>query len=393
MSTRRLFEENVKTQTFEAVVEACTEEKGTYKVVLNATAFFPEGGGQPGDQGELFPDLLTNGNSVKVLDTREKNGVIYHTTDKPIREGVEVLGRINWDKRLRNMQNHTGEHILSGLIHAKYGYNNVGFHMGSDAVTLDLDGVISAGELSLLEKEVNEAIEKDIPVEVFYPDDEELSDIMYRSKKELEGQIRIVRINGYDTCACCGTHVEHTGEIRLVKLLGLQNYKGGVRISMVAGKDAMDDYGRKHCIIQDATHLLSVKTDKVTEGIQKALDNNAALKFRLIALERRIADEKAAMVPAGAEKVCFLEPDFLNDELREMCNKASLKAGLVLGILPVKEGMCQYILISNAIDVRPIGKILNSEFQGKGGGQASMVQGTLMADGRRIRSFFLEELK
>ena len=160
MTTRRLFEENVKTQRFEAKVLSCTEEKGKYRIELDATAFFPEGGGQPGDQGELFPGLNENGEPVRVLDTREKAGAIYHVTDKAIPEGTEVLGRLNWDKRLRNMQNHSGEHILSGLIHAKYGYNNVGFHMGSDAVTLDLDGVIVPEELPEFERQVNEVIEK-----------------------------------------------------------------------------------------------------------------------------------------------------------------------------------------------------------------------------------------
>ena len=248
MTTRRLFEENVKTQRFEAKVLSCTEEKGKYRIELDATAFFPEGGGQPGDQGELFPGLNENGEPVRVLDTREKAGAIYHVTDKAIPEGTEVLGRLNWDKRLRNMQNHSGEHILSGLIHAKYGYNNVGFHMGSDAVTLDLDGVIVPEELPEFERQVNEVIEKNVEIEILYPSREELEKIDYRSKKEIAGQVRIVRIGTYDTCACCGTHVEYTGEIRLVKLLGIQNYKGGVRISMLAGRDAIEDYEKKHAI-------------------------------------------------------------------------------------------------------------------------------------------------
>ncbi|MEF2850944.1 MAG: alanyl-tRNA editing protein [Lachnospiraceae bacterium] len=392
MLTRRLFEENVKTQRFEARVLSCTEEKGKYHIELDATAFFPEGGGQPGDQGELFPGLKEDGEPVKVLDTREKAGVIFHVTDKAILEGTEVLGRLNWDKRLRNMQNHSGEHILSGLIHAKYGYNNVGFHMGSDAVTLDLDGVIAPEELPEFERQVNEAIEKNLEIEVFYPTREELEHIDYRSKKEIEGQVRIVRIGDYDTCACCGTHVERTGEIRLIKLLGLQNYKGGVRISMLTGKDAIDDYEKKHATIQEATHLLSVKPDQVDSGIRKLLEANAALKSKLIAFQRQIGEEKANAVLEGTKKVCFLEPNFQNDELREMCNKAAVKAELVLGLLPIREGMCQYVLVSTRKDVREAGKELNSRFQGKGGGQPSMVQGTLMADGEEIRSFFLDTL-
>ena len=304
-----------------------------------------------------------NGEPVRVLDTREKAGAIYHVTDKAIPEGTEVLGRLNWDKRLRNMQNHSGEHILSGLIHAKYGYNNVGFHMGSDAVTLDLDGVIVPEELPEFERQV---------------------------KKEIAGQVRIVRIGTYDTCACCGTHVEYTGEIRLVKLLGIQNYKGGVRISMLAGRDAIEDYEKKHAMIQEATHLLSVKPDQVDSGIRKLLDANAALKSKLIAFQRQIGEEKAAAIPEGTKKICFLEPNFQSDELREMCNKAAVKAELVLGLLPIREGLCQYVLISNQADVRELGKALNEEFNGKGGGQPSMVQGTLMADGEEIKAYFLE---
>ncbi len=390
MTTRRLFEENVKTQRFEAKVLSCAEEKGKYRIELDATAFFPEGGGQPGDQGELFPGLNENGEPVRVLDTREKAGAIYHVTDKAIPEGTEVLGRLNWDKRLRNMQNHSGEHILSGLIHAKYGYNNVGFHMGSDAVTLDLDGVIAPEELPEFERQVNEVIEKNVEIEILYPSREELENIDYRSKKEIAGQVRIVRIGSYDTCACCGTHVEYTGEIRLVKLLGIQNYKGGVRISMLAGRDAIEDYEKKHAMIQEATHLLSVKPDQVDSGIRKLLDANAALKSKLIAFQRQIGEKKAAAIPEGTRKVCFLEPNFQSDELREMCNKAAVKAELVLGLLPIREGLCQYVLISNQTDVRELGKALNEKFNGKGGGQPSMVQGTLMADGEEIKAYFLE---
>lgn len=310
MLTRRLFEENVKTQRFEAKVLSCTEEKGKYRIELDATAFFPEGGGQPGDQGELFPGLNENGEPVRVLDTREKAGAIYHVTDKAIPEGTEVLGRLNWDKRLRNMQNHSGEHILSGLIHAKYGYNNVGFHMGSDAVTLDLDGVIVPEELRNLNVRSMKSSKKMSRSRFSIPAGKSWRRSIICSKKEIAGQVRIVRIGSYDTCACCGTHVEYTGEIRLVKLLGIQNYKGGVRISMLAGRDAIEDYEKKHAMIQEATHLLSVKPDQVDSGIRKLLDANAALKSKLIAFQRQIGEEKAAAIPEGTRKICFLEPNF-----------------------------------------------------------------------------------
>ena len=210
--TTKLYDQDSHCRTFSAQVLSCTPvQGGQWHIVLDQTAFFPEGGGQPGDQGELFPGLNENGEPARVLATREKAGAIYHVTDKAIPEGTEVLGRLNWDKRLRNMQNHSGEHILSGLIHAKYGYNNVGFHMGSDAVTLDLDGVIVPEELLEFERQVNEVIEKTVEIEILYPSREELENIDYRSKKENAGQVRIVRIGTYDTCACSGNHVESTG--------------------------------------------------------------------------------------------------------------------------------------------------------------------------------------
>ena len=281
-----------------------------------------------------------------------------------------------------------GAALVWGIAYVSYSV--IMGHMGSDAVTLDLDGVIVPEELPEFERQVNEVIEKNVEIEILYPSREELEKIDYRSKKEIAGQVRIVRIGSYDTCACCGTHVEYTGEIRLVKLLGIQNYKGGVRISMLAGRDAIEDYEKKHAMIQEATHLLSVKPDQVDSGIRKLLDANAALKSKLIAFQRQIGEEKAAAVPEGTRKICFLEPNFQSDELREMCNKAAVKAELVLGLLPIREGLCQYVLISNQADVRELGKALNEEFNGKGGGQPSMVQGTLMADGEEIKAYFLE---
>ena len=382
--TRRLYYEDVYKKEFIATVVECREQKKGYAVILDESAFYPEGGGQPSDVGTL--------GDAKVTEVHEKDGELLHYTDKTLEVGAKVEGKIDWARRFDLMQQHSGEHMVSGIIHEKYGYDNVGFHMGSDAVTLDLDGVIAPEELPEFERQVNEAIEKNLEIEVFYPTREELEHIDYRSKKEIEGQVRIVRIGDYDTCACCGTHVERTGEIRLIKLLGLQNYKGGVRISMLTGKDAIDDYEKKHATIQEATHLLSVKPDQVDSGIRKLLEANAALKSKLIAFQRQVGEEKANAVLEGTKKVCFLEPNFQNDELREMCNKAAVKAELVLGLLPIREGMCQYVLISTRKDVREAGKELNSRFQGKGGGQPSMVQGTLMADGEEIRSFFLDAL-
>ena len=390
--TEKYFENDAFRKTAAGVILAAEADAktGGGRIALDGTVFYPEGGGQPADRGTL---TLADGTVLHVTDVHETNGIIWHTVDalpETAQPGAAVTSTIDWEWRFDKMQQHTGEHILSGILHQMFGAENVGFHIGSDAVRMDTSVPISAEGLREAELAANRIIWENVPVLITYPTPEELAALTYRSKKEIAGQVRVVRIGSYDTCACCGTHVEYTREIRLVKLLGIQNYKGGVRISMLAGRDAIEDYEKKHAMIQEATHLLSVKPDQVDSGIRKLLDANAALKSKLIAFQRQIGEEKAAAIPEGTRKICFLEPNFQSDELREMCNKAAVKAELVLGLLPIREGLCQYVLISNQADVRELGKALNKEFNGKGGGQPSMVQGTLMADGEEIKAYFLE---
>lgn len=362
------------------------ENKGGFEAALDATAFFPEGGGQSGDRGVL---LGGDGWKRNVLDTREEDGVIWHLLDGEVPEGVDAEGILDWEFRLRNTQNHSGEHIVSGLIHRRYGYSNVGFHMGSDAVTMDFDGVIREEELREIEAEANQVIEENVPFEILYPTSKELEKMEYRSKKEIAGQVRIVRVGEYDTCACCGTHVRFAGEIRLIKLLGLASYKGGVRVSMLAGKDALEDYIKKHETVRKAARLLSVKPELLGERLEKTLQDMEELKFKFVGLQRQVGEEKAAAVPEGSERACFVEPLFSMDELRELVNKASSRSKLALGLLPSGKNLCQYVLMSRKEDVRPLGKELNARFQGKGGGRQTMVQGSLQADFEEIRKFFL----
>ena len=232
--TEKLFYQDSHRSTFTAIVQEVRPSGNGYEIILDRTAFFPEGGGQSSDTGSL--------GGVSVSDVQEIDGKIIHYTDGPLVEGTEVEGCIDWTERFSKMQQHTGEHIVSGLIHKIYGYHNVGFHLGTDSVTLDFNGVVPKEKLHEIEQLANEAVAKNLPVQVLYPMDEELSKISYRSKIEIEGQVRIVVIDGYDVCACCAPHVKQTGEIGLIKLVGMQNYKGGVRISMLCGFRALEDY-------------------------------------------------------------------------------------------------------------------------------------------------------
>ena len=238
--TEKLFYNDSHLSKFTAMVLECEpyeKKEGCYAVELDRTAFFPEGGGQYADTGKL--------KDAKVSDVREKNGRILHITDQPFEAGEIVEGKIDWETRFMKMQQHTGEHIVSGIVHARYGFNNVGFHLGTEDCTMDFDGEISKEALQEIELEANRAVWKNLTIEVSYPSKEELEELDYRSKIEIEGQVRIVSVPGYDICACCAPHVERTGEIGMIKLVNMQRYKGGVRVTMLCGSRALTDYEKK----------------------------------------------------------------------------------------------------------------------------------------------------
>ena len=245
---------------FDAIVTACRPAKHGFEVELSQTGFYPEGGGQPSDTGWI--------GEVHVTHVKEKHGVVVHETDAPLEVGSTVHAAIDWEQRFSNMQQHTGEHIISGLIHAAYGYDNVGFHMGHDEVTVDLNGPLNWEQLKEIEKKANAVVWANLPVQVTYPGEEELKTIDYRSKKELTGQVRIVEIPGADICACCGTHVDYTGEIGVIKVLSLMNYKGGVRFSMLCGDRALENFEAKTEQMQTISNLLSAKPEKAAEAVK-----------------------------------------------------------------------------------------------------------------------------
>lgn len=280
MSTEKLYEADAYLGEFTASVEKCVSEAGIFKVALNQTAFYPEGGGQPADCGTL--------GNTRVLDVQEIDGTIWHTVTGPLEPGTKVVGKLDFQRRFSNMQNHTGEHIVSGLVAREYGYHNVGFHMGSEAVTVDFDGILTKEQLYELELQANGAVLQNAPVIVSYPSREELETMEYRSKKEIEGQVRLVTVEGYDCCACCGTHVASTGEIRLIKLLGVQKYKGGVRVSMLCGERAFRDYQVKHENIVGTAQLLSVKPEEAGDAVVRLKQKNIELKKELKQLKKQM---------------------------------------------------------------------------------------------------------
>lgn len=280
MSTIKLYEADPYLGEFTAVVEKCISEAGIFKVALNQTAFYPEGGGQPADTGIL--------GEARVVDVQESGGIIWHTVTQLLEPGREVTGSIDFERRFSLMQNHSGEHIVSGIITKKYGCSNVGFHMGTDGITMDFDCVLTEEQLAEVELEANSVVLDDVPIRAYYPSSEELKELEYRSKKALSGAVRIVEVEGCDRCACCGTHVSHTGEIRLIKFLRLQNYKGGVRITMLCGERAFEDYCVKHDKLTAAARLLSVKPEQVEESVVRLKEKNIELKRELNQLRKQL---------------------------------------------------------------------------------------------------------
>ena len=377
--TEKLFYQDSHMRNFRAVVESCEKEGEEYEAVLNRTAFFPEGGGQYADTGVI--------DKVPVVDVKEREGVIFHRVKRPLAVGKQVEGFIDWEERFSKMQQHSGEHIVSGLVHSHFGYDNVGFHMGRDAITMDFNGILTKAQLKEIEKEANEAVVKNLEIQVLYPSKEELSQIAYRSKIEIEGQVRIVVVPGYDTCACCAPHVKRTGEIGLIKLTGLQNYKGGVRVSMLCGFRALADYEEKAESVKRLSVMLSAKDNEVAEEVQRLKEELTAQKGKLARLEGKLLEQKVGELEKNQKLVVLFESDLAGNAPRELVNRILCKGTEIAAVFAgTPANGYRYVVGSKTLDVRPFAKRLNERFQGRGGGKPEMVQGSLgVGEERKIR--------
>lgn len=377
--TEKLFYQDSHMRNFRAVVESCEKEGEEYEAVLNRTAFFPEGGGQYADTGVI--------DKVPVVDVKEREGVIFHRVKRPLAVGKQVEGFIDWEERFSKMQQHSGEHIVSGLVHSHFGYDNVGFHMGRDAITMDFNGILTKAQLKEIEKEANEAVVKNLEIQVLYPSKEELSQIAYRSKIEIEGQVRIVVVPGYDTCACCAPHVKRTGEIGLIKLTGLQNYKGGVRVSMLCGFRALADYEEKAESVKRLSVMLSAKENEVAEEVQRLKEELTAQKGKLARLEGKLLEQKVGELEKNQKLVVLFESDLAGNAPRELVNRILCKGTEIAAVFAgTPANGYRYVVGSKTLDVRPFAKRLNERFQGRGGGKPEMVQGSLgVGEERKIR--------
>ena len=382
METRKLYYEDCHMTDFSARVVSCEQSEKGWQVVLEATAFYPEGGGQACDLGTL--------GGVRVLDVREKGETVVHLCDGPLPVGETVEGAIDYERRFDLMQQHSGEHIVSGIVHEWFGYHNVGFHMGADLVTIDFDGPIPAADLARIELEANRAVWANRALHIWYPSEEELPTVGYRSKRALPWPVRVVEVPGYDKCACCGTHVAMTGEIGIIKLFSCVKFHEGVRIEMACGGRALRYLTAAYEQNRQVSQAFSAKILETGEAARRMNEQLAAEKFRAAGLQKQVF----ASVAEGcrdAGNILRFENDLAPAQVRELCDAIGQVCGGMAAVFSGNdEAGYSYCLMERGGDLRSFNKAMTAVLNGRGGGKPEYQQGSVKADRTVIEAFFKE---
>jgi len=388
MSTKKLYDIDAYQVEFEAKVISCETQECVntagdtgriYEVILDQTLFFPEEGGQTPDKGTL--DERT------VFDVQIKKDVIIHYVDAPLELGAVVKGKIDWQHRFFNMQQHSGEHLFSGLAYRKYGFKNVGFHLSNQIVTMDFDHAFTSEQLAEMEWAINEAIVANVEIKTGYPSKEELEALDYRSKIEIDGALRIVEIPGYDICACCAPHVKRTGEIGMFKIQSAQNYKGGMRISFLCGFRALEEYRKKAQIISDLSGVLTTNQENLAEHVSKLKTQVQSLKTQLSNAKQIIMDEKIAKIPNEEKDVFLFERDLETSVMRNVVNKlVEVHDGICGVFVGNEEEGYSFIIGSQSVNCKDVATVLRDKLDARGGGSTQMIQGSVQTTEEKIRN-------
>ncbi len=380
METTKLYYQDSHMREFSAQVLSCTQTPKGCQITLTATAFYPEGGGQACDLGTL--------GDANVLDVREKGEEILHLCDQPLEVGSLVTGKIDWTRRFDLMQQHSGEHMVSGVIHRKWGFHNVGFHMGADIITIDFDGLIPADQLPAIEAEVNAGIWQNLPLRCWYPEPEVLPTVGYRTKKALPWPVRIVEVPGFDKCACCGTHVKYTGEIGLVKLFTSTPCRGGSRLEMACGGRAVALLNQAYDQNRQVSQAFSAKIAETGAAARRMNEALELEKFRLGGLQKKLFTITAENYVNQSNVVHFedaLDPVGIRELADAIADRASGWAAVFSGSDAAGYG---FALVSQADDLRPLGKAMTAALNGRGGGKPNFQQGRVSATRKQIEGFF-----
>lgn len=378
--TVKLYDNDSHLYEFTAQVLDSYKAADGYFTILDRTAFFPEAGGQPADTGFL--------NGVKVYDVQIEDEIIYHYTAEPFEKGEIVKGVLDWERRFDFMQQHSAEHIISGIANKLYGCENVGFHLGEDIVTLDFDKMLDAEQISKLEELANKTVFLNKQIKAYYPQREELENIPYRSKKELQGDIRIVEIEDTDFCACCAPHVNFTGEIGLIKLLGTEKLRGGIRIELKAGNRALSDYQSKSFNTLKISNMLCVKQYETAVAVEKLIDQISELKYKLNGFKKQILEEKINSLNLEDNVTAVFEQELEMKDIQFFANALFEKSGGIRGVFCLNDNSYSFAICGDEEGLREFFAKFKSQFTVKGGGRGTMVQGTVVATEEQISSFF-----
>lgn len=366
--TRKLYYIDSHLMEFEATVTECRTFENGCAVILDSTAFFPEGGGQSADTGYI--------GDVRVTDVQETGGEILHFCEKPLPVGTVQSCRLDREQRLRRMQNHSGEHIVSGLAHRLYGCENVGFHMGEGEMTVDFDRELSWDELMEIERLANEVVRSNVFIMTWFPGADELRHLTYRSKLELSENVRIVEIDGVDRCACCAPHVTRTGEVGIIKIFDAERHRGGVRITLACGMDALDDYRLRQRSVTEVSRLLSAKRGEIASAVSRLLCEQEKAKERIAMLSTELISLRADSCAETDGNICLF--DELLDEIaqRELVNLLMPKCkGFAAVFCGSDADGYRYVIGSRNIDLRKNARAINGLISGRGGGRPEMISG------------------
>ena len=377
MKTERLYYSDSYLKEFTALVLLCEKTENGYKVVLDKTAFFPEGGGQMADTGYI--------GDAKVFDVQESDKEIYHYVDRELDVSTEYCCKLDWEQRFLR---HSGEHIVSGVVHSLFGYDNVGFHMEEDYVTVDFSGELTREQLDEVEEKTNRYIYDNIEIECFFPDENEIENLDYRSKLDLKEGVRLVRIGEADLCACCAPHVKRTGEIGVVKILDFMRHRGGVRIVMKSGLKALFDYREKYTSVYDVSVMLSSKQHEISTFVDKKLKENENLQRSFTSFKMQIAENDKENFSFVGDCALFITSFYDSDMMRELANYGMTQKKLCVILSGKEETGFSYVAGSLDFDLMRFAKNFNSALNGRGGGRGTMIQGKVTAKKEDILNYF-----
>lgn len=400
VTTEKLYDKDAYATKFEATILKVEPAKTGFCLIFDKTLFFPEEGGQNCDTGNII--CAGQGFIVSYVGIEKREGVevICHYVNSEMSatdsneilsalcEGVEIQGEIDWKARYDKMQNHSGEHILSGIIHTEFGFDNVGFHLNDELFTMDCNGVLTKEQLDFLERKANEVIMENVSIYGKYVSDDELARLEYRSKKEIEGAIRIVSIEGYDKCACCAPHVKSSIEVGVIKIVKSENWKGGMRLTVLCGNRAYKDYAKKHEILQNLSRKFSTSDEKIAEVVENLKNNLGDLEFKLATLECQMTTEK--LLQNSIQFFDAISPKALTKALDNAMNQKPEE--LFMMFVGNNESGYRYVMGSLERNVEEIGKILHEKLGAKGGGRGTMIQGMVLSTKEEIEKVIISSI-